>query len=172
MLKTFLVTALGVVLTACQTTGPLDETSYQSRIPRGSTLVLTQDIELAPGRAGVQFQNGKVLRDRPDPSRPSCELRTDVLATVDEPVVIKAVTFTTGWVGRYINLAELPVAGVVSVYDRVTFVTKIPVSSPRQPLVKHLLCEITGEKIWITHVSIADIRAALGNIFELQISAS
>ena len=157
-----LFTVLGGVLAGCQTSGPVDESAFASEIPKGSSLILKQDLDVTPGAARVSMQKGKVV-GQPSSQVASCQLRSGQTATEDTPVVISADTFITGAASRYYA------NGSRNFNESVVFQTKIPLHSPQQPNVKFMYCDITGETTWTRHLTVAQIRETLGDIFELQL---
>src|SRR4030065_2927260 len=74
---------LCLLLSACQTAGPLDENSPFHLLPSGSRLVLKQELTIPAHSAGVLLQGGRVVSDKDlNQYHPHCRLEVhDVRAT-------------------------------------------------------------------------------------------
>ena len=150
-----------LLLTACQTPGPLADSDQARLIGSGTRFVLTRDLPIPDGWARATIQDGRQIhrRDR-DHYQPFCELKSKHLARPEAPQTIRADTFVSGHAkGR---------RGVLSSgdYGPVTLVTYIPLTSESQPDVRTLECEITGHT---HHLTIAQIRGVLGDLITVEL---
>ncbi len=166
-----------LLLSACQTTGPLNENSHSDVPPPGSRLVLKQELTIPAHSAGVLLQGGRVVSDKDlNPYYPHCRLEVhDVRETMqtvlaDEFVVRRALRMETYTAMR----SGLLKAGWRSAGDPSFLIYRISMDlhSPRQPQVRWLDCQQWGDPAVGQHLSIREIRLALGEIFLLQLPAS
>ncbi|MDH3714024.1 MAG: hypothetical protein OET44_09290 [Gammaproteobacteria bacterium] len=182
MLRIATTAMLAATLGACASVSPpLNADNFLMRVPQGSRLVLKQEIVIPERWARVAIQDGKVLADRRDidRSRGYCELQTDRVSRADDLNVVKPDTFETGVESRpWLNAQSGPwiVAATMIIpehgkSDRI-FRTKIPLASAAQPSVKRLVCEYTENPVFYQHLTINQIRAILGELFELQLAGT
>ncbi len=170
-----LTLAAALVLGACQSTGGGRDSHYWT-LPEGSALELTRELQVTSGWARVTLQHGQVVHPNAiDRGEPSCELRVGQAATREAPITVAADRFALGPVNRRYASASARAALASLIFiederdDRRTFQTNLPLSSPRQPLVRYMTCEITGDPRWLRHLSLEQIRETLGEVFALRL---
>jgi len=167
---------LCLLLSACQTTGPLDENSPFDVPPTGSRLVLKQALTIPAHNAGVSLQGGRVVSDKDvNQYHPHCRLEvhevreTTQTVTPDEFVVRRAYQDS-----QMVALPGLMKAGlrVTSGMRYYVFRTTLDLRSERQPQVRWLVCQQWGEQALGQHVTLREIRATLGEMITLQLPPS
>ncbi len=157
--RIFAMATLLCAASACQVAPRVHETANWT-LPEGATLNLRRDVEVPAGWARATFQDGESMHPNDiDHKLPACGLFLSERSPRGEPFTVSADSFATGDVHR-------PFPDLI-LESRRTFVTKVPLDSPRQPLVVDLICEITGDPRWVGHLSLDEVRAALGDSFEL-----
>ena len=181
------IVLLGVfifLLNACQTTryeGNEDSPYYL--VPVGSGLILSQDIEIPPHRVGVYLQDGQIKPlSQINRYYPHCKF--EVLKIKDIPQTVHADTFMIEKVVQEItdmvDAGGIRLAGIslgigfnMHAGDAAsvqTFVTRLRLSSTKQPDVFLLTCGLWAYPSVGQHVSITEIRKVLGKIFTLQLA--
>lgn len=168
---------LCLLLAACQTTGPLDENSPFHVLPSGSRLVLKQELTIPAHSAGVLLQGGRVVSSKDvNQYHPHCRLEvhdvreTTQTVTPDE-FVVRRVRQDSPMVARSgLMKAARRYAGTGPSFF--VFRTIMDLRSERQPQVRWLTCQQWSNPAFGQHVSIRELRAALGGIFALQLPAS
>ena len=173
-MKIIALLPLCLLLTACQTTGPLDESSPFHILPPGSRLVLKQELAIPARSAGVMLQGGRVVSNKDViPYHPHCRLEvndvreTTQAVTTDEFVVRRArqEAYTVARPG----LMKVDVSGDAGSISHFVFRTILDLESPRQPQVRWLTCQQWADPALGRHVSIREIRTTLGDIIALQL---
>lgn len=183
-----LVVATAGFLAGCQGWYQGDETSPFFLPPVGSTLVLNQGLTVPPEKTSVYLQDGKVVESfwRVNVYYPYCkfELRTRrpnaQTVAPDDFIVTRVARYTsfTPSARRDTRLASS--AGMIKVQvdgedggmTLLSYLTELYLRSDRQPDVYRVACQrwdypATGE-----HLSIADVRRALGTLFALRLSGA
>jgi len=169
---------LCLLITACQTAGPLDEDLPSQILPIGSRLVLKQELTIPAHSAGVQLQGGRVVSSGKGLNQyhPHCRLEVkDVRVTAqtvaaDEFVIRRARYETTTVALPSLQKAARFYGG--SGPGLVIFRTILDLRSERQPQVRWLTCQQWGDPALDQHVTIREIRQTLGKIFMLQLPAA
>lgn len=163
-------------LISCQDFSVRDENSPYYKPPIGSSFVLNRDIDIPPNEVSVYLQYGKIILEKDIQVREAnCKFEVRDLLPMSQTVradtfEITRIQLTTDYVafGRMIvasvmnSDSDAPIAEVYAA----TYYLK----SPIQPNVRYLTCqhwEIPGSG---NHLSVAQIREALGNIITLKIS--
>lgn len=164
-----------LTLTACQATVVGDETSSSYPPPVGSRFTLKQALTVPADSAHVTLQKGRVVNLRElDLYRPACNLYlktvrdTGQTVAPDEFVVKRAYRVTTfvahaGFV-RAVGLSGQDGGPTVLLYR-----TTLDLESQRQPQVRRLVCERWDHPALGNHLSINEIRQALGDIMTLTL---
>ena len=167
---------LCLLLGACQATGPLDENSPFDVLPSGSRLVLKQELTIPAHTAGVLLQGGRVVSGQDvNQYHPHCRLEVhDVRETAqtvatDEFVVRRARQESQTVARSGLMKAEFRKPGGISFY---VFRTILDLRSERQPQVRWLTCQQWADPALGQHVTIREMRAALGEIITIQIPSS
>ena len=168
-----------ILLGACASLAPQTEDSPFYPIPEGSRLILNGDLIVPARQLKVYVQGARLATDAAR-LYPYCvfELRQ----RQSTPQRIKADTFTIYNVSSYIDY----IAGIdnprrqyasLKIFQNsgegpglVTYATHLDLRSPEQPQVLRMICAILQDyDISSHHLSIQQIRAALGNTFTLQL---
>lgn len=176
--------ALTAVLPACYTAADYagNEDSPFYLVPRGSRLTLQQPLSIPPNQAGVFIQNGEPrLRRGVQFYYPHCRLElntvSDVARTVapDEIVVLRSYQeehqgpYTAAGGGLYARAALQLVD--IGVFDGgpglYSFLTHMNLRSQKQPDIARLICLQWGDH-GMRHLTIAEIRKTLGDLFALE----
>lgn len=172
-------------LAACQTTSyEGNEASPYTLVPVGSTVTLTREITIPAENVAVYLQGGAVVPSgRVNQYYPHCkfELRTrrDTAQTVtpDEFAVVKVareighsvaydgVRLARVSIGIGVNIGLDGDGGSLQAYS-----TRLTLRSARQPDVFRLSCGLEALPHEGEHVSIADMRRALGGVFTLELA--
>jgi hypothetical protein len=171
-------------LAACQTAAyEGNENSPFYPVPAGSTLTLTRSVTIPADQVAVYLQGGEVVpAGRINQYYPHCKFelihRRDTGQTVrpDDFEIIKVVRET----GHSVALAGLQTAqmsvgiGINVGMDRdgsslQTYSTRLMLRSARQPQVFRLSCGQAALPHEGQHVSINEMRKALGNLFTLEL---
>lgn len=170
---------LVVLLGACAGIAPQTEDSPFYPVPEGSRLILNGNLIVPANQLKVYVQGARLATDAAR-LYPYCvfELRQ----RQSTPQRIYADTFTIYNVSRYIDY----IAGITNpdfqyasfkIFQHsgegpglVTYATHLDLRSPEQPQVLRMICAILQDyDISSHHLSIEQIRAALGNTFTLQL---
>ncbi|MFZ0485465.1 MAG: hypothetical protein WAL83_00560 [Arenicellales bacterium] len=192
-LKPSLLVAAGLTaasVTGCATTGVYQSSGY--RPSEGSTIELTQTLELSPGAARVYIQNGKARHwNEVNLWKPYCSFGLD--RTRDgNPLAreIHPATFTTGntRLGVYAALDPgkpldvnpdsafaargVEVAGPFGndgggFPSRYTYVTSIALFSDEEPQVDDLTCAFDGVSV-DRHLTMNQIQGTLGDVAKIH----
>jgi len=180
--------AAATLLAACQAAyqgyqGNVDSPYYL--VPVGSTLVQNQDVVIPPNLAGVFLQGGQVLPlSQVNQYHPYCKF--EVLKLSDSPQTVKADSYVIRKVvqeisdsvdaGR-IRLAALSIgvgmqAGEKDGASFQTFATRMYLRSAKQPGVYRLSCGLWAFPATGQHVTIREMRTALGGVFTLRLASN
>ena len=171
---------LAGLLSGCQAPGPIDEDNPQAEIPPGSVFVLEQNLEIPAydkkslvnlprilknpdARPDIVFQHGEVV-ERSDYARREtmCELETQLRRS--EANTIKSDRFVAG----RSSFKIVPAPGS----DDRPYLTRIPLTSEDQPAITALVCKNYGSPVSTDHLTIREIREALGEFFTLKLSSA
>lgn len=170
---------LCLLLSACQTTGSLDENSPFDLPPTGSRLVLKQELIIPAHTAGVSLQGGRVVSDKNvNQYHPHCRLEVhDVRETTqtvmpDEFVVRRAYQDSQSAALPGLMKAGLRVSTGAEGSRYFYFRTTFDLRSERQPQVRWLVCQQWSEQAFGQHVTIREMRTTLGEIMTIQIPSS
>ena len=184
MRQLILLSVVGI-LAACQTAAyEGNENSPFYPVPAGSTLTLTRTVTIPADQVAVYLQGGEVVpAGRINQYYPHCKFelihRRDTGQTVrpDDFEIIRVVQET----GHSVALAGLQTAqmsvgiGINVGMDRdgsslQTYSTRLMLRSARQPQVFRLSCGQAALPHEGQHVSINEMRKALGNLFTLELA--
>jgi len=141
----------------------------------GTKLVLTRDLAVPTGVSSVFMQNGAVMpRGDIDRKRPHCELRMNRQAKADAPIVVRADTFVVESIRRR-RVGDSATVRFASnglfAFDRAVFaelVTQMTLRSDVQPIVRYLRCEYWGDPVAGRHLSMEQLRDALGDLITIE----
>jgi hypothetical protein len=168
-----------ITLTGCAALTP--EPSPQSPYyppPVGSLLVLQRQLEIPADRVSIHIQDGQ-LRDYGALNRYRGYCKLEMWSRVDAPRTLAPDTFRITRVARESRAVGLesplrvasrlagfdpndgPIAHVMS--------TEMYLNSERQPDVYRMTCSHWGEAVFPAHLSIEQMRTALGGMFRLKL---
>jgi len=183
-MRTLSILLLLVLTAGCVSQYQGNEDSPYYVIPAGSSITLNQDLTFAPDEVGLYFQGGKqVPKMQIDLYRPHCKLElkqrleTAQVVKSGEFKVLRATQEIIHSVGLPVRLAS-NVAGRFSIGGGDSsipgpelYATRLKLSSARQPHVLSLNCgHLESPPVTAVHLTIHQIRQALGQIFTLKIS--
>lgn len=169
-----------VLLAACQS-APLDlEDSPSAVIPAGSRLILRQDVSVPAGRASLLIQGGRVV-SYAELNVYQAHCRLEVSRVQDTAQAVPADEFTITKVlyterpmpGAAAALLAGRAVGGIRVGEGVgpyVFATHMVLHSARQPEVRSLTCQRWDDPANGVHLTIREIRQALGDIFTLELA--
>jgi hypothetical protein len=162
-----------LLLAACPATYRGNEDSPYYAPPAGSRLILKRELAIPAGSAHVTLQGGRAVNGSElDQYRPHCLL--EVLRVSDSPQTVAADEFRVTRVRQDMSTAMR--ANVFRVRSLagdtgLTFVnyrTVMDLQSSRQPQVRWLTCQQWGDPALHVHVSVNEMRKALGDWFTLE----
>ena len=164
-----------VVLGGCQSTSARDEASPFYVPPAGSRLVLQKTLTIPADTVGVIIQGGRAVSHRDvDQYYPHCRL--EVRDRRDTAQTVNPDDFLVRRVRRDVEVVSNPRVGpVVRVGHGPSFFiyrTIFDLESPRQPSVRTLVCQYWGDPALNDHLSIREIRRALGETMRLELPAA
>ena len=179
VLKLLLVATCSSLLVACQSY-PKNETAYWYKIPSGSTLILTQNLTVPPKSYRVFLQAGKVIAKRALNIRePYCYFRIEDWS-LTESREIPAAEFTVTQIFRKVVYTALEQDGAYAMTPMWLFndndrsdqslATIIRLFAADVPQIPRLVCERFIDPVPYNHLSIAQIKAALGSIVTLNVA--
>lgn len=178
-MKKLLFALTAILLAACQAPQqiPPDDSPFV-RVPVGSTLTLNRDLTFAPYVLKVYVQGDRLAGDAAR-LYPYCIFELRQRSTT--PYQIKADTFVVRRVRQdidYIAGIDDPgrlYASRLFIRDSgdgpglVTYATYLELESPNQPNVMRMTCAILQDYDLLSHhLSINQMRAAMGSTFELE----
>ena len=188
-MKTILL-LLSLTLAACQYVPPRDINSPFFSPPAGSQLRLTRPLTIPANDAGVFIQYGKPQYSvwQPDQYYPNCDFELRTRASHER--VVEPDTFTVTRTVREIENVMLPPAVVAShdtgngapdenymtAHDtgngapNENYMTVLYLHSDKQPDVFRMTCQHWEAPIDAQHLTIKQIRQALGDLFTLTLS--
>lgn len=172
------VLLVSLSLVACQSAGNVGQPD--SWLPAvNSRLLLKQELTIQPGSAHVTIQSGRVvsISDRRS-YYPYCELEvnsvreTPQTVSPDEFIIRKAYvesrTVSADGFRKVTQWADVRIGARSIVIYRTVF----KLGSDRQPDVRWMTCERWGDAALDTHLTLDEIRQALGSYFSLLPPAS
>lgn len=184
-MKPAVIALCATLLASCQTsTYEGNENSPFYPVPAGSTLTLTRNLTIPAEQVAVFLQGGEVVASGGiNQYYPHCKFelhrRLDKAQTVqaDRFEIIKV----TQEIGHSVTLDGLRLAGVsvgigINIGSRgdgaslQTYSTRMTLRSARQPEVFRLSCGQAALTHEGQHVSINEMRKALGNVFTLNVA--
>lgn len=154
-----------VALGACTLTPSRDEASPFYVPSAGSRLILNQALTIPPENVGVFIQGGRAVENREvDQYLPHCRL--EVRDRHETAQTVNPDAFRVERVRRDVQVVSNTRAGpLVRVGQGLSFFiyrSLLDLSSARQPQVRTLVCQHWGHPALDDHLSIRDMRRALG----------
>lgn len=186
-MKPAVIALLAALLASCQSAAyEGDENSPFYLIPAGSTVTLNRQLTIPAEQVAVFLQGGEVVAsNRVNQYYPHCKFelqhRRDTAQTVQADSF--EVTRVAQEIGHSVALDGVQLAGVsvgigINIGSRgdgaslQTWSTRMTLRSARQPEVFRLSCGQTALPHEGRHVSINEMRKALGNIITIQLPSS
>lgn len=171
---------LGIgLLAGCATSQDPGPTSPHFRYPEGTRLILSRAVEVPPGEASLRLQFGRIVpRNGVLEHEPHCIFEIDSVREVRQR--IEPDVFTVTRAARGVWMSALPAVGPLRVGlgdssgpTLIYYQTEFRLRSARQPGVRSLLCQSNQNAAGIhpnmRHLTLAEIRQALGAILTLQL---
>lgn len=170
-------------LAACSTGYRGNESSPFYTVPVGSRIVLNRPLTIPSDQLGVLFQNGKPVT-RVTTYYPHCKLELRDLAGSERTVAPGefVVTRVSRLWGHSVGAGTIQLADATRVRHLLAnndkdggpsiraFVTFMDLGSDQQPEVSRLSCGVWGYPREDQHVSIEEIRRALGDVVTVRTS--
>lgn len=168
------------VLVGCSSNYVKDEGSVFYAVPVDSLLVLNQDVNIAGDQVAVYVQNGELMQDA-DVNKyyPNCKF--EVYKISEQPRTVQADTFEiikveddieSSSLQKSTHLAALNKALTVGVLDMsyvFNYATLMYLNSAKQKDVYRITCQHWEDMLDDRHLSITQMRKAMGGIFTLKI---
>lgn len=167
------------LLTGCASTQDPGPASPYFRYPEGTRLILNQTLEIQPGEASLRLQFGRIVpRNGVQEQEPHCIFEIDTVR--DTVQRVEPDVFAVTRVERGVWMSALPAVGALRVGlgdssgpTLIYYQTEFRLRSVRQPGVRSLLCQSNQNAAGIypnmRHLTLTEIRQALGTIFTLQL---
>lgn len=185
-MKSITIPMLAMLLVGCQI--PSYEGNEKSPfylVPVGSTLKLTRDLAIPAEQVAVYLQGGEVIpSERINQYYPHCKF--ELLRRLDTPQAVQPDSFeiikVVQEIGHSVALDGRQLARVsvgIGVHVGMkggdgaslqTYITRLVLRSTRQPEVFRLSCGQAALPHEGEHVSINEMRKALGNVFTLDVA--
>ena len=181
LIRTCITIQACILLSACSIL--LAKNTASDLIPDGSQLIIRQNLTIPGGKARVYIQYGKVIKENEkDQYLAHCWLQS--WKVLEYPQEIKADTFTIKSSSRYEDLVyktrplllasnskneyALQVSfGSVTAIDQQTV---LHIHSEKQPDIRELVCSYWDDPANDKHLTLQEIRAALGDIIQLKLA--
>lgn len=168
------------VLAGCSSNSVKDEDSVFYAVPVGSLLVLNQDVTIAGDQVAVYVQNGKLmLYADVNKYYPNCKF--EVYKISEQPRTVQMDIFEiikveddieSSSLRKSRHLAALDNAMLLGSIDRsfvFNYATLMYLNSEEQKDVYRLTCQHWEDIMRDRHLSITQMRKAMGDIFTLEI---
>lgn len=164
-----------MILGACQLTTTRDEASPFYVPPAGSRLILNQTLTIPPENVGVFIQGGRAVGNREvDQYLPHCRL--EVRDRREAAQNVNPDEFRVERVRRDVqvvsNTRTAPLVRVGHGPSFFIYRTLLDLQSARQPQVRTLVCQHWGHPALDDHLSIRDMRRALGEVMSIELPAA
>jgi len=167
-------------ISGCNTNDTKDEASRFYAVPEGSTLLLNQSLTIDGDQVAIYVQDGKVMAEREvDKFRPNCKFEIYTMSELQRTVdadsfeIIKVVDeIETSSLKSRPQLAALHGFSVTGMLDRnsmFNYATMMYLRSERQKDVYRMTCQHWEDVMDNRHLSILQMRQAMGDVFTLQI---
>ncbi len=179
-LNTVFFTGLIAGLSACSQNAVKDENSVFYAVPVGSLVVLNQDVTIAGDQVAVYVQNGQLMSDTEvNKYYPNCKF--EVYKISEQPRTVLADTFEiikvvddieSSSLQKSTELAALDKALTFGMLDRsyvFNYATLMYLNSEKQKDVYRLTCQHWEDVMDGRHLTIRQMRVAMGDVFTLEI---
>ncbi|MGD8796658.1 MAG: hypothetical protein PVH51_07380 [Thiohalophilus sp.] len=181
MTRWFCLILILPLVNACQAP-PFSPDSPLSPVPVNSTLVLQESLSIPAGKVSLWFQDGRQRLSRDvDRYEPNCKFET--LKMQDSEKTVNPDSFRIYKVVRWDDYAMQPIKLAASgtsmrvlmadggSVTHLNVTTEMFLRSENQPDVYRLVCSQWEDAADAEHVTINQMRRALGNTFSLKIPA-
>lgn len=167
-------------LSACAQGGGYGPESPHYVYPGGLSIELKKPLTIPPGEAGVRLQYGRtVARNGVQETDPHCIFELDTVSDGRQTVQPEAFRVTR-WQRRITTFSGMPVgfrAVALTDFDdgrpsQIYYITEFRLRSEQQPAVRSLTCQHDQAAPGIAiarHLTLAEMRAALGEYFVLDL---
>ena len=183
--KIYLSLSALLLLTACESNAVRDEQSVFYAVPVGSTLILNQQVTISGDQVAIYVQDGEILRYREvNKYRPNCKFEVYTISeqartvSADEFEITKVEdTIESSSLHDNAQFAALDISasglhmgvGFLDHSLMFNYATMMYLKSEMQKDVYRMTCQhwesVTDDK----HLSIAQMRGAMGDVFTLKI---
>ena len=183
--KKYLCLSALLLLTACESNAVKDEQSVFYAVPVGSTLTLNQEVTISGDQVAIYVQDGEILRYREvDKYRPNCKFeiytiseqsrnvqpdRFEIIKVVDEiesSGLQKDMMFASV---DFLARGDIRAMGMLDHSLVFNYATMIYLKSDKQTDVYRMTCQHWEAVADDKHLSIAQMRQAMGDVFTLKI---
>jgi hypothetical protein len=192
MINPCILLSVIVLLVGCASAyidGVPNERSPDFQLPVGSELILEKEVAVPAGGDQIYFQNGRSMDwQKVDIHRPHCALRVASKWDADRPIHPDRFTLTRSHTERFFRRVQspglLPAVRMAAFdsgsvwaadFDRdghmdyeVTAVV-MELRSARQPQVREMICTDWGLPQDRLHITVQNIRRALGDFFTIHL---
>ncbi len=168
------------VLAACSSNYVKDEDSVFYAVPVGSTLVLNQQVNIRGDQVAVYAQNGELMQyDEVNFYLPNCKF--EIYTMSEQPRTVQADTFEIIKVEDDIESSSLQKSTHLAVLDKAlafgmldrsyvfNYATLMYLNSDKQKDVYRMTCQHWEDMMDDRHLSITQMRQAMGDVFTLEI---
>ncbi len=165
------------LVVACETTIKDVETSPYYTIPAGSQITLNRKIHFVPNSVSVYLQNGSLTPSvQLDRYEPHCKFELYKMLEIEQTIEPETFNITRSTVEeftsrpssqRYAALGMTETSG--GSISHIEYTTYLYLSSEKQPNVYLLSCLYWGNPE-DNHLTVAEIRRALGEIMTLKLT--
>ena len=183
-IKSLCYVLLFLLLTACSANTVKDETSEFYAIPVGSLLELNEDVTINGDQVATYVQNGKLMSyDDVDKYQPNCKF--EIYTMSEKPRSVFADTFEIVKVEDDIESSALKNNTQLAALDNTVsrrgmygsldrsqvfnYATLLYLNSDKQKDVYRMTCQHWEDVMDDRHLSISQMRSAMGDVFTLQI---
>ena len=168
------------LLAGCNANVVKDEDSVFYAVPAGSTLVLNQQVDIRGDQVAIYVQNGELKQyNEVNFYFPNCKFEIYTISEQPRTVapdsfkIVKVVDdIESSSLQEELRLASLDSAFFIGVIDRsyvFNYATLMYLNSDEQKDVYRMTCQHWEDIVDDRHLSITQMRAAMGGIFTLQI---
>jgi hypothetical protein len=178
--------AFFLFLSACQSWDTRNADSPYYRIPAGSTLTLSKDLNIPAGNAAVYIQNGQIAASSGQVRGYDAHCILEMRASKDAPQPVRADQFVILKVREETRLAyadstllagnfHTTIAGnnIDGGPGQKVHSTLLDLRSERQPEVFRLTCQRWDDRSYnTTPLTVSEIRKTLSDVFTLKLSGT
>ena len=174
------VFSLLIMLTACSLNETSDENSYYYSVSVGSTIVLHQPVLISAEQVATYVQNGELMSyDVVDKYRPNCKF--EIYTMSEQSRTIEPDTFEITRVVDEIESSSISKSTQVALHGDAfmlnfldksyvfNYATMMYLKSDNQPDVYRMTCQHWEDVRDDRHLTIAQMRQAMGEVFTLEI---